>query len=73
MTVKKLVAGNWKMNGSIEANDALVRAVVAGLGHAAPGGRGRPGPCAHGVQPARRQDRADLVTRKNNPLSHTEP
>ena len=28
---KKLIAGNWKMNGSIEANDALVRAVVAGL------------------------------------------
>ncbi|HSW18208.1 MAG TPA: triose-phosphate isomerase [Ramlibacter sp.] len=31
---KKLIAGNWKMNGSIEANDALVRAVVAGLGGA---------------------------------------
>ena len=29
---KKLIAGNWKLNGSIEANDALVRAVVAGLG-----------------------------------------
>ena len=28
---KKLIAGNWKMNGSLEANDALVRAVVAGL------------------------------------------
>ncbi|MEJ7930945.1 triose-phosphate isomerase [Ramlibacter sp. AN1015] len=28
---KKLIAGNWKMNGSIEANDALVRAVMAGL------------------------------------------
>lgn len=28
---KKLIAGNWKMNGSIEANDALVRALVAGL------------------------------------------
>jgi triosephosphate isomerase (TIM) len=28
---KKLIAGNWKMNGSIEANDALVRAIVAGL------------------------------------------
>jgi triosephosphate isomerase len=28
---KKLIAGNWKMNGSIAANDALVRAVVAGL------------------------------------------
>jgi triosephosphate isomerase len=32
---KKLIAGNWKMNGSIAANDALVRAVVAGLNHAA--------------------------------------
>ena len=29
---KKLIAGNWKMNGSIEANDGLVRAVLAGLG-----------------------------------------
>ena len=32
MTKKKLIAGNWKMNGSIEANDSLVRAVLAGLG-----------------------------------------
>jgi triosephosphate isomerase len=31
MTKKKLIAGNWKMNGSLEANDALVRAVAAGL------------------------------------------
>ena len=30
-TKKKLVAGNWKMNGNLEANDALVRAVVAGM------------------------------------------
>ena len=29
---KKLIAGNWKMNGSLAANDALVRALVAGLG-----------------------------------------
>jgi triosephosphate isomerase len=35
MSKKKLIAGNWKMNGSIEANDALVRAVVAGLQGAA--------------------------------------
>ncbi len=28
---KKLIAGNWKMNGSIAANDALVRAIMAGL------------------------------------------
>jgi triosephosphate isomerase (TIM) len=45
MTVKKLVAGNWKMNGSIEANDALVRAIVAGLGQAAPGGRAEAAVC----------------------------
>ena len=32
MTRKKLIAGNWKMNGSIAANDALVRAVIAGWG-----------------------------------------
>jgi triosephosphate isomerase len=31
----KLIAGNWKMNGNLEANDALVRAVVAGLKDAA--------------------------------------
>ncbi|HEX2545810.1 MAG TPA: triose-phosphate isomerase [Ramlibacter sp.] len=30
-TKKKLIAGNWKMNGTLEANDALVRAVVAGM------------------------------------------
>ena len=28
---KKLIAGNWKMNGNLEANDALVRAVAAGI------------------------------------------
>jgi triosephosphate isomerase len=26
----KLIAGNWKMNGGLESNDALVRALVAG-------------------------------------------
>ena len=31
MSKKKLIAGNWKMNGTLEANDALVRALVAGL------------------------------------------
>ncbi|MGE3348003.1 MAG: triose-phosphate isomerase [Ramlibacter sp.] len=31
----QLIAGNWKMNGGIEANDALVRAVIAGLQGAA--------------------------------------
>ena len=30
MSKKKLIAGNWKMNGSLAANDALVRAVLAG-------------------------------------------
>ncbi len=29
--MKKLIAGNWKMNGSLAANDALVRAVAAGM------------------------------------------
>ena len=29
---KKLIAGNWKMNGSLAANEALVQALVAGLG-----------------------------------------
>ncbi|MBX3658916.1 MAG: triose-phosphate isomerase [Ramlibacter sp.] len=32
MTMKTpLIAGNWKMNGGVEANDALVRAVLGGL------------------------------------------
>ncbi|MCU1578945.1 MAG: triose-phosphate isomerase [Rhodoglobus sp.] len=35
MTKKKLIAGNWKMNGSLAANDALVRALVAGMKDAA--------------------------------------
>jgi triosephosphate isomerase len=29
--MKKLIAGNWKMNGSLAANDALVRELVRGL------------------------------------------
>jgi triosephosphate isomerase len=32
---KKLIAGNWKMNGSLVDNDALVRALVAGTADAA--------------------------------------
>jgi triosephosphate isomerase len=32
---KKLIAGNWKMNGSLAENDALVRALVAGAADAA--------------------------------------
>ena len=35
MTKKQLIAGNWKMNGSLAENDALVRALVAGLRDAA--------------------------------------
>ena len=31
---KKLIAGNWKMNGSLTDNDTLVRALVAGLADA---------------------------------------
>jgi triosephosphate isomerase (TIM) len=31
---QKLIAGNWKMNGSLAANEALVRAVIAGMGDA---------------------------------------
>jgi triosephosphate isomerase (TIM) len=34
-TKKQLIAGNWKMNGSLAENDALVRALVAGLRDAA--------------------------------------
>jgi triosephosphate isomerase len=33
MTTKKnLIAGNWKMNGSLAANEALVKALLAGVG-----------------------------------------
>lgn len=31
---KKLIAGNWKMNGSLAANEALLKALIAGLGDA---------------------------------------
>jgi len=29
---KKLIAGNWKMNGSLAANEALVNGLLAGMG-----------------------------------------
>ncbi len=32
---KKLIAGNWKMNGSLAANEALVRALLGGMGQPA--------------------------------------
>ncbi|HWP12610.1 MAG TPA: triose-phosphate isomerase [Ramlibacter sp.] len=32
---RKLIAGNWKMNGNAAANEALVRALIAGMGDAA--------------------------------------
>lgn len=35
MPKNKLIAGNWKMNGGLESNDALVRALVAGIKDAA--------------------------------------
>jgi hypothetical protein len=38
---KKLIAGNWKMNGSLAANEALVKALRAGLQGAQPLRRGR--------------------------------
>ena len=34
MTTRQLIAGNWKMNGSLADNDALVRALLAGMGGA---------------------------------------
>ena len=33
--MKKLIAGNWKMNGNLAANDALVRAIIGGMKDAA--------------------------------------
>lgn len=32
---KKLIAGNWKMNGSLAANEALLKALIAGVDAAA--------------------------------------
>ena len=32
MSPKKLIVGNWKMNGSLAANEALVRELLAGIG-----------------------------------------
>ena len=32
---KKLIAGNWKMNGSLAANEALVKGLLAGLDRSA--------------------------------------
>lgn len=32
--MKKLIAGNWKMNGSLAANDKLLKAILAGMGQA---------------------------------------
>jgi triosephosphate isomerase len=34
MTQPKLIAGNWKMNGSLVANEALVRGIAQGMGEA---------------------------------------
>ncbi|MCW5653542.1 triose-phosphate isomerase [Hydrogenophaga sp.] len=34
--MKKLIAGNWKMNGSLAGNEALVKAMLEGLGATAP-------------------------------------
>ena len=32
---RKLIAGNWKMNGGLAANDALIKAMLAGVGQPA--------------------------------------
>lgn len=34
--MRKLIAGNWKMNGSLAANEALLKAMLEGLKGAAP-------------------------------------
>jgi triosephosphate isomerase len=34
--MRKLIAGNWKMNGSLAGNEALVKAMLTGLGSAPP-------------------------------------
>jgi triosephosphate isomerase len=35
MSTKKLIAGNWKMNGGLAANESLVMALLAGIGRPA--------------------------------------
>ena len=35
MMKRKLIAGNWKMNGNAAANEALVRSLIEGMGDAA--------------------------------------
>jgi len=35
MMKRKLIAGNWKMNGNAAANEALVRALIEGMGNTA--------------------------------------
>jgi triosephosphate isomerase len=32
---KKLIAGNWKMNGGLQANEALIKGLLAGMGQPA--------------------------------------
>ncbi|MDP2371132.1 triose-phosphate isomerase [Rhodoferax sp.] len=49
---KKLIAGNWKMNGSLAANDALVKALLAGL----PAGASDVALCVPSVYLAQLQD-----------------
>ena len=45
MTSRKLIVGNWKMNGGLAANAALLEAVLAGLGNASANGKCRVGVC----------------------------
>ena len=33
--MKKFIVGNWKMNGSLAANDALMQGILAGVGQPA--------------------------------------
>ncbi len=35
MSRRKLIAGNWKMNGSLAANQSLVQELLAGIGQPA--------------------------------------
>jgi triosephosphate isomerase (TIM) len=48
---QKLIAGNWKMNGSLAANQALVQALLAGM----PGSGARVALCAPAVYLAQMQ------------------
>jgi len=52
---QKLIAGNWKMNGSLSGNDALLRDVQRGLAHALSGKHAQVAVCVPAIYLAQAQ------------------